>query len=659
MVRDAVEETQIGEAESDADDIQFVEAGYICNVHGLRGEVRVKPATDFPEERFLKPGVRWLRLRSSSTLMIKEFELVKGRFHAAQHQWLVTFKGVNSVDEARELVGAALLVKFDDRPTLNDDEFYSPDLVGMNVVLKDTGELVGTVIDIYNTGASDLLRVMLSQTKDSVANISAAASEEESSAPLIWIPFVKDIVPDVDMQRRQLLITPPEGLLELNLRPKSSSKGEKHQEERKQRRKARQKVAAIRKKLLDIGQEHVLFGLSIGDKAQKQALLDQILSFDFKLFKHALQDSSETYQRSDLSQLMDTKLTTNWWLSSDDFRKGHVPSWKKESVSSETLQLHREGLELIAQGQIAVIIFVDEENLKGDNADEHMYDQRNLALRNRFHLQAEKLLTSQKLANSAAVENFSVPCIISATEDKIPSIQLLFEEHDYFGLEEEQVWFSTQESLPCIGMSSDSRESKILLESPWKIIQAPAGPGSIVGSLLNQRILERLTEMDIQYVQICSLNDLSVVADPGFFGFVHKQGAAIGVKLFAEEFPEQSEQLVGIYHVEVPSYSLSCQNWKKGYASSSEGAPQSDAQAQLFVKRVHNGSPCYDMILSTKYLGKLTKKLYKMEYYREEKHVDYLNEENAETQNATQLQCSIYSLLKFSPSNKIALILYH
>lgn len=65
------------------------------------------------------------------------------------------------------------------------------------------------------------------------------------------------------------------------------------------------------------------------------------------------------------------------------------------------------------------------------------------------------------------------------------------------------------------------------------------------------------------------------------------------------------------------------------------------------------------MILSTKYLGKLTKKLYKMEYYREEKHVDYLNEENAETQNATQLQCSIYSLLKFSPSNKIALLLYH
>lgn len=654
MVEDAIEETQIGGAESSVDGIQFVEAGYICNVHGLRGEVRVKPATDFPEERFMKPGVRWLRLRNSSTLTIREFELVKGRFHAGQHQWLVTFKGVNSVDEARELVGAALLVKNDDRPTLNEDEFYSPDLVGMGVVLKDTGELVGTVIDIYNTGASDLLRVMLSQTKDSVANVSAAESEEETSAPLIWIPFVKEIVPDVDMQRRQLLITPPEGLLELNLRPKGSSKGEKREEEWKQRRKARQKVAAIRKKLLDIGQEHVLFGLSIGDKAQKQALLDQILSFDFKLFKHALHDSSETYQRSDLSRLMDTKLTTNLRLSSDDFRKGHLRSWKKESVNTEALQLHREGLELIAQGQTAVIIFVDEEKMKGDHTNEHMYDQRNSALQNWFHLQAEKLLTIQKLANSAAVENFSIPLIIAATEDTIPSIQLHFEQHDYFGLEEEQVWFLTQESLPCISISSDSGANRILMESPWKIIQAPTGPGSIVSSLLNQGILERLTERDIQYVQICSLNDLSVAADPGFFGFVHKQGADVGVKLFAEEFPDQSEELVSINHVEVQPYSLSCQNWKKGYASESEGA----AQAQ-FVKKVHNGSPCYDMILTTKYLGKLTKKLYKMEYYREKKHVDHLNEENTETQNANQLQCSIYSLLKFSPSNKIAILLYN
>lgn len=659
MVEDAVEETQIGGAESSVDDIQFVEAGYICNVHGLRGEVRVKPATDFPEERFMKPGVRWLRLRSSSTLTIKEFELVKGRFHAGQHQWLVTFKGVNSVDEARELVGAALLVKNDDRPTLDEDEFYSPDLVGMGVVLKDTRELVGTVIDIYNTGASDLLRVMLIQTKDSVANISAAASEEEKSAPLIWIPFVKEIVPDVDMQRRQLLITPPEGLLELNLRPKGSSKGEKREEEWKQRRKARQKITAIRKKLLDIGQEHVLFGLSDGDKAQKQALLDQILSFDFKLFKHALQDSSETYQRSDLSRLMDTKLTTNLWLSSDDFRKGHLRSWKKEYVSTETLQLHREGLELIAQGQTAVIIFVDEENMKGDDTNKKMYDQRNSALQNLFHLQAEKLLTVQKLANSAAVEKFSVPLIIAATEDTISSVQLHFKEHDYFGLEEEQVWFLTQESLPCISISSDSGANRIRMESLWKIIQAPTGPGSIVSSLLNQGILERLIERDIHYVQICSLNDLSAVADPGFFGFVHKQGADIGVKLFAEEFPDHSEQLVSNNHVEVQPYSLSCQNWKKGYASESEGAAQRNAKAQLFVKKVHNGSPCYDMILTTKYLGKLTKKLYKMEYYREKKHVEDLNKENTETQNASQLHCSIYSLLKFSPSNKIALLLYN
>ncbi|KAH9322707.1 hypothetical protein KI387_017346, partial [Taxus chinensis] len=433
-------ESQVAPAESAVDENDLVEVGYICNVFGLRGEVRVHPNTDFPVERFEKPGVRWLKIQRSETVTIQELELVSGRSHPGKKQWLLSFKGVNSADQAKELVGATMLVRDDDRPTLNENEYYTRDLVGMSVVLKDTSEMVGTVVDIFNTGANDLLRVMLSETKGNVAGTRSPAAEAEKSGPLIWIPFTEAIVPDVDIQMRQLRITPPEGLLELNLRPEgSTTSGGRRQEEVKQNRKIRHKVSGVKKKLLEMGQEHILFGLSTGNEAQKQALLDQLLRFDFKLFKHALQDSSGAYERSNLSRHLDTKLTRNWWSSVEHLRKKNLQSRRKEYMNKDTLKLQREGLKLISQSQVAVVLLVDEGKLQNmDTKNEITGDRRILAFDNWFHSQAEQLLTSQKLANSGSTGKLSIPLVIVATEDTIPSVQLNFEENDYFGLEEEQ-----------------------------------------------------------------------------------------------------------------------------------------------------------------------------------------------------------------------------
>ncbi|XP_059063415.1 uncharacterized protein LOC131051001 isoform X2 [Cryptomeria japonica] len=642
-------EPHVTQAESVVDESQLVEVGYICNVFGLHGEVRVHPSTDFPELRFEKPGVRWLKTQRSGTVTIQEFELISGRSHPGKKQWLLSFKGVNSAEKAKELVGATMFVRDDDRPALDEDEYYSRDLVGMSVVLKDTNELVGTVVDIFNTGANDLLSVILSETKDNVTGAKTPAADEENSAPLIWIPFVQDIVPDVDIQMRQLRITPPEGLLELNLRPKGLTSGDRRREEIKQKRKTRQKVAGIKKKLHELGQEHILMGLSTGNETQKQALLDQLSRFDFKLFKHALQEASGTYDRSDLSRHLDTKLTRNLFLGLDHLRKNNLQLGRKEYKNKDILQLRREGLELIVRGQVAVVLLVDEKELQNlDGKNEITVDQMFLQSR------AEELLTIQKLANSGSAENSSIPLIIIATEDTIPSLQLNFEDHDYFGLEEEQVWFVTQGSLPCVGSSSDKEEYKILMESSWKIIEAPNGHGNMVRSLLEQGVLERLTGKGIQF--ICTINELNLVADPVFLGHMHKQGTDVGVKLFAQEFHGQSEQAASTNRMDLKPYSLPYQSGENGYILISE---ESDAQPQFFTTGFQKENACLDIILSISYLQKLSKKLYQMEHYKEKRHFDCLKEENREIENAYQLRSSIYSLLKFSPSNKVSLILYH
>lgn len=115
---------------------EFVEIGYICSVHGLQGEVRVKPRTDFPDLRFSQPGKRWLRQQVSGGEVIQEIELVEARGYSREKTWIIKFNEIESVDQALKLVGSTILVPEEDRPELEEGDFYTRDLVGMTVILK-------------------------------------------------------------------------------------------------------------------------------------------------------------------------------------------------------------------------------------------------------------------------------------------------------------------------------------------------------------------------------------------------------------------------------------------------------------------------------------------------------------------------------------------
>lgn len=89
---------------------------------------------------------------------------------------------------------------------------------------------MGTVVNVFNSGANDLLHVM-THSSVNLLNGSGKARPPEtgSSGHLVWIPFVEEIVPNVNMNRREMHITPPKGLLELNVRVDEMSKKERSQ----------------------------------------------------------------------------------------------------------------------------------------------------------------------------------------------------------------------------------------------------------------------------------------------------------------------------------------------------------------------------------------------------------------------------------------------
>jgi 16S rRNA processing protein RimM len=179
----------------------WVEIGRIVAPQGVKGEVRVYPSSDFPE-RFLEPGQRWLKRPRSLTP--EPVELVRGRYVDGKGLYVVQLAGVDSREGAEALRDAVLVVSVGDRPSLDTDEFYVADLVGLRVIVQATGTAIGTVTDIFAAG-NDLLEV----TYD--------APEAENSPPTkpqtVLIPFVTAIVPVVNLAQGYLEITPPAGLV--------------------------------------------------------------------------------------------------------------------------------------------------------------------------------------------------------------------------------------------------------------------------------------------------------------------------------------------------------------------------------------------------------------------------------------------------------------
>ena len=166
-----------------------VTVGRIGRPHGIRGDVVVGVRTDEPELRF----ARGSRL-DTDPADVGPLTVAAIKWHSGE--LLVRFEGIGDRDAAAELRGTWLTVDSATiAPPADPDEFRDADLVGLSVRTLD-GTPVGTVDDVLHSG-QDVLVIKSPDGRD------------------IMIPFVKPLVPEVDVPGGYLAINPPEGLLNL------------------------------------------------------------------------------------------------------------------------------------------------------------------------------------------------------------------------------------------------------------------------------------------------------------------------------------------------------------------------------------------------------------------------------------------------------------
>src|ERR1700722_1637766 len=180
-----------------------VTVGRIGRAHGVRGDVVVGVRTDEPELRFA-PGSRL----DTDPVGVGPLTVAGCRWHSGD--LLVRFAEIRDRDAAAELGGTWLMVDSAALGALDDpDEFRDGDLVGLSVRTVD-GTVVGTVADVLHHG-QDVLVI----DPAGAAGADGAGRAGGPRAEQILIPFVRAIVPEVDIAGGVLVIDPPEGLLNL------------------------------------------------------------------------------------------------------------------------------------------------------------------------------------------------------------------------------------------------------------------------------------------------------------------------------------------------------------------------------------------------------------------------------------------------------------
>lgn len=168
--------------------------GRVVRPHGIHGEVIVDVRTDEPEARYAAGSVLVTEPAAVGPLTV---EAARPHPAAGPGRLIVDFAEVYDRTAAESLRGILLQVDSADlEPTGNPDEFHDHQLVGLHAATRE-GEELGEITAVDHAPASELLVLRRPDGRTAL------------------VPFVKEIVPEVDLAAGRLVIAPPPGLLEL------------------------------------------------------------------------------------------------------------------------------------------------------------------------------------------------------------------------------------------------------------------------------------------------------------------------------------------------------------------------------------------------------------------------------------------------------------
>lgn len=170
---------------------EMIAIGRICGGHGLDGELRIQPLTDFPE-RFV--GMERLRLFRADGSEWRVLHPTRFRFLEGKGLLLAMTEEITDRTAADLLKGALVKVPPEERVALPEGQYWIDDLLGLAVRDEATGEELGVIEEVLPTGSNDCYMI------------------RTPGGRLKPLPAIRDVVRKVDLESRTMSVSLMEGL---------------------------------------------------------------------------------------------------------------------------------------------------------------------------------------------------------------------------------------------------------------------------------------------------------------------------------------------------------------------------------------------------------------------------------------------------------------
>ncbi len=168
----------------------LIAIGRIIKPHGVHGEFKVLPLTDFIEERF--SNLKDFFLFNENDGAVK-CSVVSVKFTP---RYIIVCADGFTIERVESLRDRFIYIDKKNITKTNENNFYAFDIVGLTVIDANTGENLGEVLNVYNGSGNDLIEISYAQ---------------KSKTALI--PFVKQFIKKIDTQKGAIFIEIMEGLL--------------------------------------------------------------------------------------------------------------------------------------------------------------------------------------------------------------------------------------------------------------------------------------------------------------------------------------------------------------------------------------------------------------------------------------------------------------
>lgn len=283
---------------------------------------------------------------------------------------------------------------------------------------------------------------------------------------------------------------------------------------------------AVRSRLAQCGQEHLLRHLGELSEEQKAELYADIAETDLCRVVRCFQESQQ--KDSDSCEVKDDLLRPldDWICGSTARDVDSVPRW--EGI----------GLEMISRNEVAVLLLAGGQGTRlGVKYPKGMYNVGLPSGKTLYQLQAERIRRLQKLAEERFGKECRIPWYIMTSDyTKDPTLKF-FEKNSYFGLDPRHVMVFEQHMLPCL-----TNDAKIVLDQKYRLARAPDGNGGLYEALIDpkQNVLGEMETRGVKCVHVyCVDNILVKMADPVFVGFCAEKNAECGAKVVRKTVPTE------------------------------------------------------------------------------------------------------------------------